>query len=77
VCPLSNKEDTEVEIEFPFLVPKLPTAVSETKFRLIGTEEFVDGRGCEGLLDPAFPNYIKTTHDSDMICFKYSTKFIR
>ena len=34
-CPISNKEDSEIEIDFKFLVPKLPNAVAETKFRLV------------------------------------------
>jgi len=36
-CPFSEKQETE--IKFRFLVPKLPDAVSETKFRIIGTED--------------------------------------
>merc|ERR1712106_678509 len=76
-CPISNKGDSEIEIDFKFLVPKLPNAVSETKFRILGTEERVDGRGCDGLLNPGFPDPITTTSDLDMICFKYPTIFTR
>ena len=92
-CPITNKKDTEVEIDFKFLVPKLPNAVSDTKFRyvddymwvfvvlilyrILGTEEEVDGRGCEGILNPGFPDPIETTSDLDMICFKYPTIFTR
>jgi len=76
-CPISNKDDTEIEIDFLFLVPRLVNAVSETKFRLVGTEEEVDDRGCDGLLDPAFPNPIITTSDLDMICFKYPTIYVQ
>ena len=31
----SNEDDTEAEILFRFTVPKLPDAVSVTKFRLV------------------------------------------
>merc|ERR1711910_75284 len=77
ICPITNKSDTEIEMEFKFLVPKLPNAVAETKFRILGTEEIVDGRGCEGILNPGFPDPIVTTSDLDMICFKYPTIFTR
>jgi len=76
-CPISNKGDSEIEIDFKFLVPKLPNAVADTKFRILGTEEKVDGRGCEGILNPGFPDPITTTSDLDMICFKYPTIFTR
>jgi len=78
MCPFSNEEDTEVEIAFPFQVPKLPDAVSTTKFRLIGTQEEVKGaNGCERLLNPSFPDGIETTSDKDMICFQYNSIFTR
>jgi len=78
MCPFSNEEDTEVEIVFPFQVPKLPDAVSTTKFRIIGTEEQVKGaNGCERLLNPSFPDRIETTSDKDMICFQYNSIFTR
>eukprot|EP00092_Neocalanus_flemingeri_P011889 GFUD01012821.1.p1 GENE.GFUD01012821.1~~GFUD01012821.1.p1 ORF type:complete len:241 (+),score=35.61 GFUD01012821.1:53-775(+) len=76
-CPITNKKDSEIEIDFEFLVPRLPNAVAETKFRIIGTEQQVDGRGCEGILNPGFPDPITTTSDLDMICFKYPTIFTR
>jgi len=77
-CPFSNEDDTESEIMFRFQVPKLPDAVSETKFRLIGTEDRVKGaNGCERLLNPSFPDRIETTSDKDMICFQYNSIFTR
>jgi len=78
VCPFGNDDDTEAEIMFRFTVPKLPDAVSVTKFRLIGTEERVEGaNGCERLLNPSFPDRIETTSDKDMICFQYNSVFTR
>jgi len=78
VCPFSDEDDTESEIMFRFQVPKLPDVLSETKFRLIGTEERVKGaNGCERLLNPSFPDRIETTSDKDMICFQYNSIFTR
>jgi len=75
-CPFSEKQ--EAEIKFRFLVPKLPDAVSETKFRIIGTEEEVIGaNGCERLVNPSFPDPIKATAEKDMICFKYTSVFTK
>jgi len=75
-CPFSDKQ--EAEIKFRFLVPQLPDAVSETKFRIIGTEEKVEGsNGCERLVNPSFPDPIKETSSKDMICFKYNSIFTK
>jgi len=74
----SDEENTEAEIKFKFRVPKLPDAVSETKFRIIGTEEKVEGsNGCERLVNPSFPDGISSTSDKDMICFKYNSIFTK
>ena len=74
----SNDDDTEAELLFRFTVPKLPDAVSVTRFRLIGTQERVEGKnGCERLLNPSFPDPIETTSDKNMICFQYNSVFTR
>merc|ERR1711909_53054 len=75
-CPF-DKEDQEVEIEVPFRASKLPSAVTETQFRLIGLEERVDGRGCGSILSVSQGSTVETTSDQDMICFKYKTKIFR
>jgi len=75
-CPF-DKENQEVEIEVPFRASKLPSAVSETRFRLIGLEERVDGRGCESILSVSQGSTVETTSDQDMICFKYKTEIFR
>ena len=46
-------------------------------FRILGTEEEVDGRGCDSLVNPAYPNPVQMTSDLDMICFQYPTIFTR
>merc|ERR1712059_247120 len=71
-CPMTPEEQ-EIEIKMPFRVPNLPSAVTETKFRLIGLEETVHEGGCDSILNPSQPRPISTTSDLDMICFKYST----
>lgn len=75
-CPF-DKEDQEVEIEVPFRASKLPSAVTQTQFRLIGLEERVDGRGCGSILSVSQGSTVETTSDQDMICFKYKTKIYR
>jgi len=69
-CPLENDGD-KIELEFPFSAPNLPSAVSMTKFRIIGLEETASS--CQSILEPSFNNQVTTTSDLDMICIMYPT----
>lgn len=70
MCPLNEKPDEIVEIEFPFIVPNFPNAFTNTSFRLIPTETPVRRGGCQLI---GQPGGTETTIDKDMICFQYPT----
>merc|ERR1712032_777014 len=70
--PLTLENDGDkIELEFPFSAPNLPSAVSMTKFRIIGLEETASS--CQSILEPSFNNQVTTTSDLDMICIMYPT----